>query len=91
MAEGDPAPDAGGAAPKPPPPGPLSTWFNPSTAPFIPVPLIGTDPNSGTTLGILPVWIKTDDNHEIRRIIAPDILHNPYFGWGVDGRLYAYS
>jgi outer membrane protein assembly factor BamA len=91
MAEGDPAPDAGGAAPKPPPPGALSTWFNPSTAPFIPVPLIGTDPNSGTTLGILPVWIKTDDNHEIRRIIAPDILHNPYFGWGVDGRLYAYS
>jgi outer membrane protein assembly factor BamA len=91
MAEGDPAPDAGGAAPKPPPPGPLSTWFNPSTAPFIPVPLIGTDPNSGTTLGILPVWIKTDDNHEIRRIIAPDVLHNPYFGYGVDGRLYAYS
>ncbi|HEY3654906.1 MAG TPA: BamA/TamA family outer membrane protein [Steroidobacteraceae bacterium] len=91
MAQGDPAPDAGGATPKPPPPGALSTWFNPSTAPFIPVPLIGTDPNSGTTLGILPVWIKTDDNHEIRRIIAPDILHNPYFGWGVDGRLYAYS
>jgi len=83
-------PDAGGAAPQLPPPG-LSQWFNPSTAPFIPVPLIGTDPNSGTTLGLLPVWLKTDDNHEIRRIIAPDILHNPYFGYGVNGRIYTYS
>ncbi len=86
-----PAPDAAGATPNAPPPAGFTQWFNPSTAPFIPVPLIGTDPNSGTTLGILPVWLKTDDNHEIRRIIAPDILHNPYFGYGVDGRLYAYS
>jgi hypothetical protein len=90
LADDVPAPDAGGAGPKAPPAA-FTKWFNPSTAPFIPVPLIGTDPNSGTTLGILPVWIKTDDNHEIRRIIAPDILHNPYFGYGVDGRLYAYS
>jgi hypothetical protein len=89
-ADEHPAPDAGGAAPQLPPPG-LSGWFNPATAPFIPVPLIGTDPNSGTTLGLLPVWIKTDDQHEIRRIIAPDILHNPYFGYGVDGRVYEYS
>jgi outer membrane protein assembly factor BamA len=37
------------------------------------------------------VWITTDDDHEIRRIIAPDVLHNPYFGYGVDGRIYAYS
>ncbi|MDP8985824.1 MAG: outer membrane protein assembly factor [Pseudomonadota bacterium] len=86
-----PAPDAAGVTPKGPPPAGFTQWFNPSTAPFIPVPLIGTDPNSGTTLGILPVWLKTDDNHQIRRIIAPDILHNPYFGYGIDGRLYAYS
>jgi outer membrane protein assembly factor BamA len=69
----------------------MSQWFNPSTAPFIPVPLIGTDPNSGTTLGVLPVWIKTDEHREISRIIAPDILHNPYFGYGIDGRVYQYS
>lgn len=85
-----PAPDAGGASSQVPAAG-LSKWLNPSTAPFIPVPLIGTDPNSGTTVGLLPVWIKTDDNHEIRRIIAPDVLHNPYFGYGVDGRVYEYS
>jgi outer membrane protein assembly factor BamA len=84
------APDASGTQPSAPA-GALTRWFNPSTAPFIPVPLIGSDPNSGTTLGILPVWIKTDDDHEIRRIIAPDVLHNPYFGYGVDGRVYAYS
>lgn len=88
-ADDAPVPDAGGAAPKAPV-NAKSSWFNPSTAPFIPVPLIGSDPNSGTTLGLLPVWIKTDDDHEIRRIIAPDVLHNPYFGFGVDGRVYEY-
>jgi Omp85 superfamily domain len=92
MAPADEVPgaDAGGAIPEQPP-GSVARFFNPATAPFIPVPLIGADPNSGTTLGLLPVWLKTDDNHEIRRIIAPDILHNPYFGYGVDARLYAYS
>jgi hypothetical protein len=85
-----PGPDASGASSQVPPAG-LWKWLNPSTAPFIPVPLIGSDPNSGTTLGLLPVWIRTDENHEIRRIIAPDVLHNPYFGYGVDGRVYAYS
>ena len=69
----------------------MSRWLDPSTAPFIPVPLIGSDPNSGTTLGLLPVWLATDDEHEIRRIIAPDVLHNPYFGYGVDARIYEYA
>jgi hypothetical protein len=75
----EPAPEAG-----------LARWFNPATAPFIPVPLIGTDPDSGTTLGVLPTIIVTDENHEITRIIAPDIQHNPYFGWGAHGRIFAY-
>jgi len=69
----------------------LSKWFNPATAPFIPVPEIAVDPDSGTTLGLIPTWIKTDDNHEIRRIIAPDVLYNPYFGYGVHGRVYGYT
>ena len=68
----------------------LSRWFNPATAPFIPVPLIGTDPDSGTTLGILPTWIVTNDHQDITKIIAPDLLHNPYFGWGAHGRIFAY-
>lgn len=68
----------------------LGRWFNPSSAPFIPIPEIGTDPDSGTTLGIIPTWLETDAEDHIRRIIAPDIMHNPYFGWGVHGRIYAY-
>ena len=67
------------------------TWFNPKTAPFIPIPEIAVDPDSGTTLGIIPTWLRTDANSQIRQIIAPDILHNPYFGWGVHGRIYSYS
>jgi outer membrane protein assembly factor BamA len=90
LADAVPPPDASGAEPNVPAGG-LAGWLNPSTVPFIPVPLIGSDPNSGTTLGVLPVWIKTDDDHEIRRIIAPDVLHNPYFGYGMDARVYAYS
>jgi len=76
--------------PPPPPHSGITSWFNPATAPFIPIPSIGVDPNSGTTVGILPTWVQTDEQHEIRRIIAPDVLYNPYFGWGVHGRLYAY-
>jgi outer membrane protein assembly factor BamA len=85
-----PPPDVSEPGPGPAP-GVLSRWLNPSTAPFIPVPLVGSDPNSGTTVGILPVWLTTDDDHEIRRIIAPDVLHNPYFGYGADARVYAYE
>ncbi|HEY1314765.1 MAG TPA: BamA/TamA family outer membrane protein [Steroidobacteraceae bacterium] len=90
----DPAqgPATGPIAPPPAAPATgLSRWFNPGTAPFIPVPEIAVDPDSGTTLGLLPTWIKTDDNHEIRRIIAPDIIYNPYFGVGVHGRIYGYT
>ena len=66
------------ASPIPTPPPPPATgaarWFDPATAPFIPVPEVGTDPNSGTTLGIMPVWLRTDQDHNIDQIIAPDIL-----------------
>jgi len=81
--------------PLPPPPAEPSKgwkrWFNPATAPFIPVPLISVDPDSGTTLGLIPTWVKTDENHEINRIIAPDVLYNPYFGVGMHGRVYGYA
>jgi hypothetical protein len=67
-----------------------SFWFNPSTAPFLPVPEIATDPDSGTTVGLLAVKLRTDDNGDIRRIIAPDFLYNPYFGYGGHARIYDY-
>jgi len=93
-AESDPtqAPAPGPIAPPAPTtPSGLSKWLNPETAPFIPVPLIGVDPNSGTTVGLIPTWVKTDENHQINRIIAPDVLYNPNFGFGVDGRIYGYT
>ena len=69
----------------------LSRWFDPATAPFIPVPEIAVDPDSGTTLGLLAVYLKTDANNEISRIVAPDVLHNPNFGFGAHARIYAFS
>jgi hypothetical protein len=67
-----------------------SRWFNPATAPFLPIPEIAVDPDSGTTLGFLAVRLETDAHHEINRIIAPDFLHNPYFGYGAHARVYSY-
>jgi Omp85 superfamily domain len=72
------------------PPSGLARWFNPATAPFIPVPLISTDPNSGSTFGLIPTRVQTDANHDVTRIIAPDILVNENFGLGVHGRVFAY-
>lgn len=68
----------------------LSRWINPETAPFIPVPVIGVDPNSGATVGLMPVFVHTNDNQEISRIIAPDLVHNENFGFGAHGRIFDY-
>jgi len=71
-------------------PGWLQRWLDPSTAPFIPVPEIDVSPIGGATLGLIPVWLTVDENEQIRRIIAPDIIHSQYFGWGARGRIFAY-
>lgn len=89
-APGDvPTPDASGVQ-QDAPPADLSNrhWYN--QLPFIPVPEIGQDPDSGTTVGVLPVWLFTDDENRIKRIIAPDLLYNPNFGVGAHGRIYDY-
>lgn len=57
---------------------------------FVPIPKITTDPNSGTTVGVLPTWLVENEDGRIHRIIAPDIQHNTYFGWGAHGRLLDY-
>jgi Omp85 superfamily domain len=82
-------PDAGGVQPAAPSPN-LSErhWYN--QLPFIPVPEVASDPNAGTTVGILPVWLRTDDQNRINRIIAPDVFYNPNFGYGFHGRIYDY-
>jgi Omp85 superfamily domain len=90
-----PAPQIAGPipAPKPQPkkqPEQKINWLNPATWPVLPVPLIAVDPNSGLTLGMIPTMLVTNSRSEITDIIAPDILHNPYFGWGADGRILAF-
>lgn len=84
-----PPPDAAGKQ-LPPPPPQLVHWYDLSRLPFLPIPSVGTDPNSGTTVGLLPVWLHTNENRDITRIIAPDITRNPYFGWGFHARLFEY-
>ena len=65
-------------------------WLNPTTWPVLPVPLTAVDPNNGTTLGIIPTVLMTNSRSEITDIIAPDFMHNPYFGWGAHGRMLAF-
>jgi hypothetical protein len=95
---GQTGPTEPGAPAKAPAPGepkpwyqPITRWFDPKTAPFIPVPEIAVDPDAGTTLGIIPTVLVTDENDDIRKIIAPDLIYNPYFGWGVHARIYSYD
>lgn len=52
----------------------VSRWFNPATAPFIPIPEVAADPDNGTTVGLIPTWLKADQNNDVRQIIAPDML-----------------
>jgi len=89
------AADVDGPSTTPPPPAPAAPaptggWLDVSTWPLIPVPLIAVDPDSGVTLGVLPTWLHTNDEHEITRIIAPDLIHNPYFGVGGHFRIFEY-
>jgi hypothetical protein len=63
---------------------------NPNAWPFIPVPEIATDPNGGTTIGILPVFLFTDNKDQIRDILAPDINWNTTLGPGGNFRYLAY-
>jgi Omp85 superfamily domain len=62
-------------------------WLNPTTWPVVPVPYISVDPTSGKTFGIIPTWLQHDASGDIVRIIAPDIIHNTYFGWGGHARI----
>src|SRR5271165_4527062 len=66
-------------------------FFDPSTAPFLPIPEIDSDPNSGTTLGLIPTVLITDEHDEIRKIIAPAVDYNHYFGVGAHVSIYSFT
>ena len=82
---GTPAPNAAADA------GWLARWLDPKSAPFIPIPEIATDPDGGTTVGLLAVVLTTGDNDHISQIIAPDFYHNQNFGYGTHARIYSYA
>jgi hypothetical protein len=63
---------------------------NPDTWPFIPVPEIATDPNGGTTVGILAAVLFNDQNHQITDIFAPDVETNTTLGPGGTFRYLSY-
>jgi hypothetical protein len=67
----------------------LFDLWDPRESPFIPVPEIGTDPNSGTSYGLLPIFL-TSQNGEISRIVAPDVIYNSVVGVGARYRVFAY-
>jgi len=67
-------------------------WLNPNSWPFtlIPIPIVVTDPNAGTTYGIMPVFLFNDENHHIRNIFAPDVNDNTDLGAGATFRFLSY-
>lgn len=67
-----------------------SGWLSLTDSPFIPIPEIGTDPDSGTTLGFLPVFLQADDQHQVRQVIAPDVIRSSDFGYGARARIFEY-
>jgi hypothetical protein len=54
------------------------------------LPALSTDPNSGATLGFMPVWLLQDERKVIRHIIAPSVTHNGIFGVTPTIRYYHY-
>jgi outer membrane protein assembly factor BamA len=57
---------------------------------FIPIPEIILDPNEGTTLGLLPVVLFTNENDEIRYMLAPDFSYNRTREFFPRFRLFSY-
>lgn len=65
-------------------------WLDPTTAPFIPIPEIDIDPQSGVTLGLIATFLSVNDRNEIEHITAPDVFHSQYFGWGAGLSMYGF-
>ena len=65
-------------------------WFDLNSAPFIPIPEIDTAPHSGLTLGLIPTVLHSNEGGSLDQIIAPDLIHSEYFGWGSRVRVYKF-
>ncbi len=56
----------------------------------IPIPEFIADPNEGTTVGLLPVVLFTDEQDRIRYMLAPDFSYNRTKGFFPRFRLFGY-
>src|SRR5712692_7497519 len=68
----------------------LLGYLDPRTWPFIPVPEVGTDPNGGTTVGILPVFLFVDEHQQVNRIVNGDLTYNSTLGIGGSLQILSY-
>jgi outer membrane protein assembly factor BamA len=58
---------------------------------LVKLPVIATDPNSGLTVGVLPVWVIRDPSTgRIVELHAPSLTYNPNFGVTPTYRFYYY-
>jgi hypothetical protein len=54
------------------------------------LPVIASNPNSGVTYGVLPVWLVHNARHEITQIYAPMFTYNRTYGAAFSGSYYYY-
>ena len=66
----------------------LPAWLRVDALPFIPVPEISTAPHEGINIGVFPIVLSSNNDGQINQILAPDILHSQYFGWGFRWRTF---
>jgi hypothetical protein len=66
----------------------LPSWLRLDALPFIPVPEVSTAPHEGVTVGLFPIVLSSNADGQINQILAPDILHSQYFGWGARWRTF---
>ncbi len=63
---------------------------DPNSWPFLPIPEISTNPNGGTTYGLLPVLLEHNANGDLSSIFAPDVTNNATLGPGGTVRYFSY-
>ncbi len=73
-----------------PPPLPVVREDDQVKSTLFPLPVVATDPNTGTDFGVLPVWIFPRDDKAIGMILAPSAIDNDLSGTSLTMRLLAY-
>lgn len=58
---------------------------------LVPLPEIITDPNDGTTVGVLATLLMADNDGNVKRMVAPDVRYNDITGVYPSFRYYDYS